>query len=152
MQRDMVLHAGPPIDWERLSATVRAAAVGALMHEGLAPDAESAERMASRGEVRFEPCHQHQAVGPMAGMTTYSMPVLIVENRAAGNRAYAWLALGVFIAACFAVASLRRGRTGAGAAARADEDERPEGDGEALHRARRIRGTDGPRRAATMVG
>ena len=39
------------------------------------------------GDVRFEPCHHHQAVGPMAGMTTYSMPVLIVENRAAGNRA-----------------------------------------------------------------
>ena len=32
---------------------------------------------------------------------------------AAGNRAYAWLALGVFVVACFAVASLRRGRTGA---------------------------------------
>ncbi len=31
----------------------------------------------------------------------------------AGNRAYAWLALAVFLAACFAVASLRRGRTGA---------------------------------------
>jgi ABC-type branched-subunit amino acid transport system permease subunit len=31
----------------------------------------------------------------------------------AGNRAYAWLALAVFIVACFAVASLRRGRTGA---------------------------------------
>ncbi|MCU1595440.1 MAG: high-affinity branched-chain amino acid transport protein superfamily, atp bind [Frankiales bacterium] len=30
-----------------------------------------------------------------------------------GNRAYAWLVLGIFIAACFAVASLRRGRTGA---------------------------------------
>jgi ABC-type branched-subunit amino acid transport system permease subunit len=32
---------------------------------------------------------------------------------AQGNRAYAWLALGVFLLACFAVASLRRGRTGA---------------------------------------
>jgi branched-chain amino acid transport system permease protein len=32
---------------------------------------------------------------------------------AAGSRAYAWLALGVFLVACFAVASLRRGRTGA---------------------------------------
>ena len=95
MQRDMVLHAGPPIEWERLSETVRAAAVGALMHEGLAADADSAERMASRGDVRFEPCHQHQAVGPMAGMTTYSMPVLIVENRAAGNRAYSILNEGL---------------------------------------------------------
>jgi branched-chain amino acid transport system permease protein len=32
---------------------------------------------------------------------------------AAGSRAYAWLALGIFLMACFAVASLRRGRTGA---------------------------------------
>ena len=95
MQRDMVLHAGPPIDWQRLSAPVQAAAIGAIMHEGLAADAESAERMAARGEVRFEPCHHHQAVGPMAGMTTYSMPVLVVENRAAGNRAYSILNEGL---------------------------------------------------------
>jgi len=95
MQRDMVLHAGPPIDWERLTAPVRAAAVGALLHEGLAADAESAERMAARGDVRFEPCHHHQTVGPMAGMTTYSMPVLVVENRAHGNIAYSILNEGL---------------------------------------------------------
>jgi hypothetical protein len=95
MQRDLVLHAGPPIDWERMSEPVRAAAVGALLHEGLAADEASAERMAARGEVRFEPCHHHQAVGPMAGMTTSSMPVLVVENRAAGNRAYSILNEGL---------------------------------------------------------
>jgi hypothetical protein len=95
MQREMVLHAGPPIEWERLTAPVRAAAVGALLHEGLAADQASAEQMAARGDVRFEPCHHHQAVGPMAGMTTFSMPVLVVENRAAGNRAYAILNEGL---------------------------------------------------------
>lgn len=95
MERDMVLHAGPPIDWERLTPSVRAGAVGAILHEGLAADQESAERMASRGDVRFEPCHRHQTVGPMAGMTTYSMPVLIVENRASGNRSYSILNEGL---------------------------------------------------------
>jgi hypothetical protein len=94
-ERDMVLHAGPPIDWEAMTSPVRAAAVGALLHEGLATTAEDAERLAARGDVRFEPCHHHQAVGPMAGMTTYSMPVLIVENRAAGNRAYSILNEGL---------------------------------------------------------
>ena len=94
-ERDMVLHAGPPIDWERLSAPVRAAAIGALLHEGLARDEQGAERMAASGDVRFEPCHHHQAVGPMAGMTTYSMPVLVVENRTAGNRAYSILNEGL---------------------------------------------------------
>jgi hypothetical protein len=78
-----------------MSAPIRAAATGALMHEGLAPDAESAERMAARGEVRFDPCHHHQTVGPMAGMTTYSMPVLVVENRASGNRSYSVLNEGL---------------------------------------------------------
>lgn len=95
MQRDMVLHAGPPIEWERLTAPVRAAAIGALMHEGLAKTEEDAKQMAARGDVRFEPCHHHQAVGPMAGMTTYSMPVLVVENRAAGNQAYSILNEGL---------------------------------------------------------
>src|SRR5205085_3804898 len=95
MERDMVLHAGPPIAWERLSAPVQASAIGALMHEGLVATAESAERMAARGDVRFEPCHHHQTVGPMAGMTTYSMPVLVVENRASGNRAYSVLNEGL---------------------------------------------------------
>ena len=95
MQRDMVLHAGPPIEWQRLSPPVQAAALGAIMHEGLASTAETAEQMAARGDVRFEPCHHHQAVGPMAGMTTYSMPVLVVENRANGNRAYSILNEGL---------------------------------------------------------
>jgi hypothetical protein len=88
MTPDMVLHAGPPIQWQQLSDPVRAAAIGALIHEGLAPDEESGEQLAARGDIRFEPCHHHQAVGPMAGMTTWSMPVLVVENRASGNRAF----------------------------------------------------------------
>jgi hypothetical protein len=95
MQRDMVLHAGPPIDWEHMSAPIRAAAVGAMLHEGLASDADSAEHRAARGDVRFEPCHDHQTVGPMAGMTTYTMPVLVLENRTAGNRAFSVLNEGL---------------------------------------------------------
>jgi Protein of unknown function (DUF1116) len=95
MRRETVLHAGPPITWERLSEPVQAAAIGAMLHEGLAADAESADQIATRGEVCFEPCHHYQAVGPMAGMTTYSMPVLVVENRAGGNRAFSNLNEGL---------------------------------------------------------
>jgi hypothetical protein len=96
-ERNMVLHAGPPIDWDHMSAPVRAAAIGAMLHEGLiqAGTEAEAEAILARGEVRFEPCHAHQAVGPMAGMTTYSMPVLVVENRTDGNRAYSILNEGL---------------------------------------------------------
>ncbi|MBI4280439.1 MAG: DUF1116 domain-containing protein [Armatimonadetes bacterium] len=89
MRDGLLLHAGPPITWERMSGPVRGAVVGALLYEGLARDPKHAEAMASRGEITFEPCHHHQAVGPMAGLISPSMPVYVVENRAFGNRAYA---------------------------------------------------------------
>ncbi len=56
---------------------------------------DTAEEMAQRGGVRFEPCHHHSVVGPMAGVLTQSMPVYVVENRAFGNEAYASLNEGL---------------------------------------------------------
>src|SRR5712692_8687176 len=95
MTRDTVLHAGPPIGWERMSGPLRGAVAGALVYEGLASTHEDAERLAARGGVRFDPCHHHAAVGPMAGVMTASMPVVVIENRTAGNRAYSTLNEGL---------------------------------------------------------
>jgi hypothetical protein len=95
MTRETVLHAGPPITWERMSGPMRGGIVGALIYEGFATAWEDAERAVTRGAVRFDPCHHHATVGPMAGATTASMPVLVVENRHAGNRAYSTLNEGL---------------------------------------------------------
>jgi hypothetical protein len=89
MRKDLILHAGPPVSWERMCGPLRGAVVGALLYEGLARDEREAAELAASGAVRFEPCHHHAAVGPMAGVTSASMPVYIVENRTHGNRAYA---------------------------------------------------------------
>src|SRR4029453_8542524 len=67
MTRETVLHAGPPIAWERMSGPMRGGIVGALIYEGLATTWEDAERLVTRGAVRFAPCHHHATVGPMAG-------------------------------------------------------------------------------------
>jgi hypothetical protein len=88
MRRNLVLHAGPPITWNRMSGPLRGAVIGGLILEGLARDERQAVAMVERGEIDFAPCHHFQAVGPMAGVTTASMPVYIVENRAGGNRAF----------------------------------------------------------------
>lgn len=88
MQRNLVLHAGSPITWERMSGPLRGAVIGGLIFEGLAQDERSALAMIERGQVEFAPCHHYGAVGPMAGVTTVSMPVYIIENRAFGNRAF----------------------------------------------------------------
>jgi hypothetical protein len=88
MHEHMILHAGPPITWERMCGPQRGAVMGALIYEGLASDETEAARLAASGGVEFAPCHHHHAVGPMAGVLSPSMPVFIIENKAFGNRAY----------------------------------------------------------------
>lgn len=88
MTKTTVLHAGPPIEWERMCGPMKGAVIGALIYEGFAHNPEEAEKLASSGSVEFSPCHHHKAVGPMAGIITSSMPVFIVKNETYGNHAY----------------------------------------------------------------
>jgi hypothetical protein len=83
-----ILHAGPPIAWEDMCGPVQGAITGAILYEGWAADLEAANRLAASGEVALEPCHHYGAVGPMAGIISPSMPLWVVENADAGNRAY----------------------------------------------------------------
>jgi hypothetical protein len=83
----LILHAGPPIDWEGMCGPLKGAVCGAIVFEGWAGDLAAAEELAASGEVKFAPNHHFGAVGPMTGITTKSMPLLVVENRAFGNRA-----------------------------------------------------------------
>jgi len=84
-----ILHAGPPIDWARMCGAMRGGIVGALLYEGLADTPHAAEQLAASGQIRFAPCHSRDAVGPMAGIISASMPVMVVENTAGSTRAYA---------------------------------------------------------------
>ena len=95
MDKKTVLHAGPPINWENMSGPLRGAIIGGLIYEGLANNPEEALALASSGEIKFDSCHHHNAVGPMAGVITYSMPVWIIENKTFGNRAYCTLNEGL---------------------------------------------------------
>jgi hypothetical protein len=88
MHDDLLLHAGPPITWERASGPMKGAITGALIFEGKATDMAGARKLVENGEVELEPCHHHQSVGPMAGVTSASMSVYILENKTHGNRAY----------------------------------------------------------------
>lgn len=88
MRENLLLHAGPPITWARMSGPMRGAIIGALIFEGKAKTAEEAEKLVLDGKVEFEPCHHHHAVGPMAGVTSPSMPVYIIKNETHGNLAF----------------------------------------------------------------
>jgi hypothetical protein len=83
-----ILHSGPPIAWADMCGPQRGAVAGAILYEGWADDLTAAERLASDGSVALAPCHEHGAVGPMAGVISPSMPVWVVQNAVAGNEAF----------------------------------------------------------------
>ncbi len=95
MRRNLILHSGPPVTWTDMCGPMRGAVIGGLLYEGLAKDQAGAETLAASGEIDFQPCHHHDAVGPMAGVVTWQMPVWIVENKTYGNRAYCTLNEGL---------------------------------------------------------
>lgn len=88
MRDNLILHAGPPIAWENASGPLRGAIVGALILEGKAADWDSAVELVTSGQIDLEPCHEHNTVGPMAGVTSASMKVYVVENVTHGNVAF----------------------------------------------------------------
>lgn len=88
LDKNTLLHAGPPIEWANMCGPMQGAVLAVLRYEGLAKDNEEAKRLAESGSIRFEPCHQRGAVGPMTGITSYSMPLLVIENRENGNFSY----------------------------------------------------------------
>jgi len=86
--KNTILHAGPPIEWENMCGPMKGAVAGAIIFEGKARSLDEAFQYAASGAPKFMPCHSLNAVGPMSGVISASMPVLVVENKAAGNRAY----------------------------------------------------------------
>lgn len=95
MTKKTILHAGPPITWERMSEPLRGAIIGGLIYEGLAENEQEARILAASGEITFDSCHHHSTVGPMAGVVTYSMPVWKLHNKTFGNYAYCTLNEGL---------------------------------------------------------
>ncbi|MGH6923600.1 MAG: DUF1116 domain-containing protein [Propylenella sp.] len=85
MRRRMILHAGPSIEWKRMCGPMQGAIVGAMLFEGWADDVAEARKLAESGRIAFESCHDHSAVGPMAGIISPSMPVWIVRDGASGK-------------------------------------------------------------------
>lgn len=95
MDDRLLLHAGPPIEWERMCGPMQGAVIGAILLEGWARDETEARALASTGGVRFEPCHHRGAVGPMAGLVSPSMPMFVVRNTDRSNFSYSSLNEGM---------------------------------------------------------
>lgn len=91
MKSNLLIHAGPPITYDRMSGPVKGAIWGCLMYEGLAKNLEEAQALAASGKIDYAPCHHHGCAGPMAGLIAPSFMVYEVENRTHGNKAFSGL-------------------------------------------------------------
>lgn len=95
MTKHTICHAGPPISWEMMAGPMKGAVIGALLYEGLACNEDEAVKLAASGEILYSPCHEHNAVGPMAGILSASMPVQVIENKTHGNVSFCTLNEGL---------------------------------------------------------
>jgi hypothetical protein len=85
MKKNSILHAGPPIEWKRMCGPLKGAIVGTMIYEGLASNWSESVKLIKNGEIEFSPNHDHDTVGPMAGVISPSLPVLMVKNKKFGN-------------------------------------------------------------------
>jgi uncharacterized protein DUF1116 len=88
MGKRSIFHAGPPIKWDRMCGPMKGAVVANIIFEGWASSWEEAVKLIQENEVELSPNHDHDAVGPMAGVISPSLPVVIVKNEKFGNVNY----------------------------------------------------------------
>lgn len=95
LKEHVLLHSGPPMTYQDMTDPMQGACVGAILFEGWVEDEASARKMLENGEIKLIPCHHVNTVGPMGGITSMNMPVLVVENRESGNEAYCQMNEGI---------------------------------------------------------
>lgn len=94
MTADTILHAGPPIAWQDMCGPMKGAIIGLILFENMAQTAEEAEAVAASGRIKFAPCHDYGAVGPMAGVISANMYVHVFKNTVHGNLSFSPLTEG----------------------------------------------------------
>lgn len=95
LEDQTVLHAGPPVTPDRLCGPMRGAILGAALLEGWARTPDEAAGLLDRGQIALRGTHDWNAVGPMAGIISGSMPVLEVRNSASNTTAYCTINEGI---------------------------------------------------------
>lgn len=90
-----LLHAGAPVPWEEMCEPMQGSMTGAVLYEGWAKTPEEARALLAGGKIPFAQCHDRNAVGPMSGVISRSMPVYVVKNGTHGNSAYSNFSEGI---------------------------------------------------------
>ena len=82
--KNRILHSGPDIEFENMRGPHRKGIVGAALFEGLAKDEKEAEAKIRSGEIETAAANDYNSGAPGAGITSYSMAVLVVREQNSG--------------------------------------------------------------------
>ncbi len=88
LEKQKLLHAGPPVSWDKASGPLKGALIGAVLYEGWADTPEKAIKLLKKGEIEFEPTHHYNVVAPMAGVVSPSMPLMVFKDKIFNNISY----------------------------------------------------------------
>ena len=96
LEDHMILHSGPPIDYEDMVMLHKRGMVSAMLFEGWAKDEAEAIARIRAGEVKIESALDHNTVGAGTGILTKSVMMNVIEDRRSGKRACTFPAEGPF--------------------------------------------------------
>lgn len=85
LEDKMIIHSGPPIEYDQMVKLHKEGMCHAAMLEGWAADEADAEAKIRSGEIRLTSALDHNTVGAGTGIITKSTPVFVVEDRASGK-------------------------------------------------------------------
>ena len=88
-RKNLILHSGPPVEFGNMRGPHRMGIVGAAMLEGLARDEKEAVGMIESGEIELGCANDFHSGGPGAGITSYSMAMLVVREKNSGTLGFA---------------------------------------------------------------
>ncbi|GAA1840194.1 DUF1116 domain-containing protein [Pseudonocardia ailaonensis] len=89
-----LLHSGPSLPFGEHCDPLRRSMQAAVVAEGWAADVAQARELLERGAVALDAANHHDTVVPMATALGPSQPVLVVENRDGGTRAFSGINQG----------------------------------------------------------
>lgn len=87
-KENLILHSGPPIEWDRMIDVQKRGVKYGAIHAGLAKTMEEAEGMVRAGEIELGSCNDYFAIGAATGIVTHNMVVNVTEDVVHHNKAY----------------------------------------------------------------
>ena len=85
----VILHAGPPCEWDHLGPAMRGQVARAAVFEGWASDQGDAAALIQQGAIALSPTDRHGVAAPMCGVLSPSMGVWAVHDEVTGTDAWA---------------------------------------------------------------